>query len=91
MAPRAALLLPPLLAALAAAQLPPWPQSWRMNDSTIAMPCNFTGYTDPAAMAGWAVQDFDVRARARGAPCRARARACRRSPLTFAADVQFCR
>ena len=78
-----ALLLPPLLASLAAAQLPPWPQSWRMNDSTIAMPCNFSGYTDPAAMAGWAVQDFDVRARAKGALCRSqRARRARRTAAT---------
>jgi len=61
MATARALLSSALLATLASAQLPPWPPSWRMNDSTIAMPCNFSGYTDPAAMAGWAITDYDVR------------------------------
>jgi hypothetical protein len=43
----------------AEAQLPSWPQSWRMNDSTIAMPCNYSGFTDPASLAGWAITSFD--------------------------------
>merc|ERR1719329_1954713 len=30
-----------------------------MNKSTIIMPCNYSGYTDPSSTAGWAVVDFD--------------------------------
>ena len=38
---------------------PTTPQSWLMNKSTIIMPCNNTGYTDPESTKGWAVVDFD--------------------------------
>ena len=30
-----------------------------MNLSTIIMPCNDTGYTDPKTTLGWGVVDFD--------------------------------
>ena len=42
-----------------AAQFPPWQQSWRMSDSSIAMPCNFSGYTEPSSVAGWSITSFD--------------------------------
>ena len=57
--PQLPLLLASASLGLAAAQLPLWPQSWRMNESTIAMPCNYSGYTAPASLAGWAVTSFD--------------------------------
>jgi len=56
---KAAAVAAALLLARAGAQSPPWPASWRMADSTIAMPCNFSGYTDPASLAGWAITSFD--------------------------------
>ena len=34
-------------------------QTWMMNASTIIMPCNNTGFTDPASTAGWGIVDFD--------------------------------
>ena len=34
-------------------------QTWLMNLSTIIMPCNDTGYTDPKTTLGWGVVDFD--------------------------------
>ena len=34
-------------------------QTWLMNASTIIMPCNNTGYTQPASTAGWGIVDFD--------------------------------
>ena len=34
-------------------------QTWLMNLSTIIMPCNNTGYTDPKSTLGWGVVDFD--------------------------------
>jgi len=37
----------------------PYKQTWMMNLSTIIMPCNDTGYTDPASTAGWGIVDFD--------------------------------
>jgi hypothetical protein len=44
--------------ALAAAQVPSRPPTWRMNESTIIMPCNYTGFTDPQTTKNWAVIDF---------------------------------
>jgi hypothetical protein len=92
MATARALLSSALLATLASAQLPPWPPSWRMNDSTIAMPCNFSGYTDPAAMAGWAITDYDVRGlKRRPRRCCRVARASRALRGTrLPASVPFC-
>ena len=34
-------------------------QTWMMNASTIIMPCNNSGFTDPESTAGWGVVDFD--------------------------------
>jgi len=47
--------------ALAAAvgQVPNRPPTFLMNLSTIIMPCNNSGFTDPASTAGWGVVDFD--------------------------------
>ena len=33
-------------------------QTWVMNKSTIIMPCNNTGFTDPNTTLGWGVVDF---------------------------------
>lgn len=38
---------------------PKMPPTWQMNLSTIIMPCNDTGYTDPQSTLGWAIVDFD--------------------------------
>ena len=37
----------------------PYKQTWLMNLSTIIMPCNNTGYTDPKSTKGWGIVDFD--------------------------------
>jgi hypothetical protein len=42
-----------------AAQLPAGPPVYQLNLSTIIMPCNDTGPTDPASTKGWGVIDFD--------------------------------
>jgi hypothetical protein len=34
-------------------------QTWQMNQSTIIMPCNNTGFTDPSTTLGWGIVDFD--------------------------------
>jgi hypothetical protein len=34
-------------------------QTWQMNLSTIIMPCNNTGFTDPQTTLGWGIVDFD--------------------------------
>ena len=34
-------------------------QTWQMNQSTIIMPCNNTGFTDPQTTLGWGIVDFD--------------------------------
>ena len=47
------------LAGLVSAQVPDRPATYQMNLSTIIMPCNKTGFTDPASTAGWGVVDFD--------------------------------
>ena len=39
--------------------VPQGKQSWLMNASTIIMPCNNTGFTDPAVTKGWSIVDFD--------------------------------
>jgi hypothetical protein len=36
----------------------PYKQTWMMNLSTIIMPCNNTGYTDPESTKGWGIVDF---------------------------------
>ena len=48
-----------LLLGHAAAQVPNRPPVWLMNASTIIMPCNNTGFTDPVSTKGWGVVDFD--------------------------------
>jgi len=47
------------VAGLAAGQIPARKPTWQMNQSTIIMPCNNSGFTDPKTTAGWAVIDFD--------------------------------
>ena len=37
----------------------PYKQTWLMNLSTIIMPCNDTGFTDPKSTLGWGIVDFD--------------------------------
>ena len=39
--------------------LPKWEPTYQMNLSTLIMPCNNTGRTDPASTKGWAYVDFD--------------------------------
>lgn len=39
------------------AQLPEWPQSWAMNQSTIMMVCNYTGFVRPDITAKWTIVD----------------------------------
>ena len=34
-------------------------QTWVMNASTIIMPCNESGFTDPLSTVGWGIVDFD--------------------------------
>jgi hypothetical protein len=41
------------------AQVPDRPPTWVLNQSTIIMPCNNSGYTDPKTTVGWSVIDFD--------------------------------
>ena len=48
-----------ILSTIALAQVPDRPPTYMMNSSTIIMPCNDTGYTDPASTLGWGVVDFD--------------------------------
>jgi hypothetical protein len=38
----------------------PYKQTWMMNLSTIIMPCNNTGYTDPESTKGWGIVDCTV-------------------------------
>ena len=44
---------------LSLSQVPHGPPVWQMNLSTIIMPCNNTGWTDPASTKGWGTVDFD--------------------------------
>ena len=39
--------------------LPQWAPTYQMNQSTLIMPCNNTGSTNPASTKGWAYVDFD--------------------------------
>ena len=39
--------------------VPRMKQTWLMNESTIIMPCNDTGFTDPNSTLGWSIVDFD--------------------------------
>jgi len=39
--------------------LPKWPPTYQMNLSTIIMPCNRSGFTDPSTTTGWGIIDFD--------------------------------
>jgi len=41
------------------AQHPNYPPTWVMNASTIIMPCNNSGFTDPSTTKGWGLIDFD--------------------------------
>lgn len=41
------------------AQVPNWPATYQMNQSTILMVCNYSGYTDPQSTKGWTIVDFD--------------------------------
>jgi hypothetical protein len=43
----------------AVGELPSRPPQYQMNLSTIIMPCNNSGYTDPKSTVGWAIVDFD--------------------------------
>ncbi len=40
-------------------KLPNQPPRYQMNQSTIIMPCNNSGYMDPKRTVGWSVIDFD--------------------------------
>ena len=33
--------------------------TYQMNSSTFIMPCNYSGWTDPATVKGWGIVDFD--------------------------------
>ena len=39
--------------------VPTWAPTYVMNESTLIMPCNTTGSTDPQSTKGWAYLDFD--------------------------------
>ncbi len=39
--------------------LPPWEPVWRLDRSTIAMPCNYSGWFDPELAAQFGVVSFD--------------------------------
>ena len=39
--------------------VPAFGQTWQMNKSTIIMPCNTTGFTNPQYIKGWSTVDFD--------------------------------
>ena len=41
--------------AVAHAQKPNKPPTYQMNMSTIIMPCNYSGFTDPKTTVGWAI------------------------------------
>ena len=46
-------------AAAVSGQTPRGPPVYQMNRSTIIMPCNFTGPTDPSTTVGWGIVDVD--------------------------------
>jgi hypothetical protein len=39
--------------------LPNWDATWDMKRSTVIMPCNYTGFMDPAVYKDWGLVDFD--------------------------------
>ena len=41
--------------------LPRWQPSWQMNQSTIVMTCNQSGYSTAANLSKFAIVDYDVR------------------------------
>lgn len=41
-----------------AGQLPSKPPRYQMNQSTIVMPCNNSGYMDPQRTVGWSIIDL---------------------------------
>lgn len=43
---------------IVAAQVPTWPQSWALNQSTIMMTCNYSGFVDPSTTTRWSIVDF---------------------------------
>ena len=43
----------------AVSRLPDKPPRYQMNQSTIIMPCNNSGYMDPERTVGWSIIDFD--------------------------------
>jgi len=45
--------------AVAAAQLPNRTATWQLNQSTINMPCNNSGFTNPESTVGWSIIDFE--------------------------------
>ena len=47
------------IAAVAAAQVPNKTPTYQLNQSTIIMPCNNSGFTDPQTTVGWSIIDFD--------------------------------
>lgn len=47
------------LVASAVGQLPQRNVTWVLNQSTIIMPCNNSGFTDPKSTIGWSIIDFD--------------------------------
>eukprot|EP00729_Bicosta_minor_P009579 gene9579-35456_t len=48
-----------LTSSVVLSQVPAGDPVWQMNLSTIIMPCNNTGPTDPSSTKGWGVIDFD--------------------------------
>jgi hypothetical protein len=38
---------------------PPYKQTWLQNLSSLIMPCNNTGLTNPSSTLGWGIVDFD--------------------------------
>ena len=48
-----------LTPSVAMAVMPKFPHTYQMNKSTIIMPCNSSGVTDPQSTKGWAYVDFD--------------------------------
>ena len=52
-------LLPLVQAQQGRPSVPTFPLTYQMNKSTIIMPCNESGLTDPASTAGWGIVDFD--------------------------------
>eukprot|EP01043_Picozoa_sp_COSAG02_P064226 COSAG02_NODE_9324_length_2255_cov_13.116883_2_plen_336_part_00 len=53
----------------------PYPVTYQMNRSTIIMPCNESGLTDPASTRHWGIVDFDW-SNAKGAWARAKPMNC---------------